>query len=176
MDIKISKKQPNSSMCLVCGINNDFGLKSFFYELENKDVLGIFKPKEEHQSYPGRVHGGISASILDETIARAIMPYYDNTVWGITLEFNIKYRKPLPIGEKLQTIARVTSNSSRGFEGSGEILLPDGTIAIQGKGRYLKVPLEKIINENKDDLMWEVIPYDGDPIIYNTSNLNNKNI
>ncbi len=166
MNIKIKKKQPNSSMCFVCGLNNKLGLKSFFYELENKEILGVFKSKEVHQSYPGRLHGGISASALDETIARAIMPFYENTVWGITLEFNIKYRKPLPIGEDLNIVARITSNNSRGFEGNGEILLPNGKVAVEGKGRYLKMPIEKLIDEENEKLTWEVFPHDNDPEFY----------
>ncbi|MCP3660329.1 MAG: PaaI family thioesterase [Bacteroidetes bacterium] len=162
MKLKILKKQENSSMCFVCGLDNQFGLKSFFYELENKEILGKFITKDYHQSYPGRLHGGIAASILDETIARAIMPYYANTVWGITLEFTIKYRKPLPIGEELNIIARIGQNSFRGFDGNAEILLKDGTIAVEAKGKYLKLPIEKIINE-QNHLHWEVFPHKNDP-------------
>jgi len=50
-------------------IENPFGLKGSFYELENKELVCIFTPSEMHQSYPGRLHGGITTAILDETIA-----------------------------------------------------------------------------------------------------------
>ncbi|MCK4890494.1 MAG: PaaI family thioesterase, partial [Candidatus Aminicenantes bacterium] len=61
MKIKISKKQPNSKMCFVCGLKNSFGLHSSFYELENGELMAIFSPGEEHQGYPGRLHGRIAA-------------------------------------------------------------------------------------------------------------------
>ncbi len=53
------------------------GLRGRFYVLELAaagvpEVLGVFTLREEHQSYPGRLHGGISTAILDETIGRAI--------------------------------------------------------------------------------------------------------
>ena len=41
--------------------------------------------REEHQSYPGRLHGGISSTILDETIGRAILLLQPD-VWGVTVE------------------------------------------------------------------------------------------
>ena len=61
-------KQPNSKMCFVCGLKNVAGLHSFFYELDNDELLAIFKPEEAHQGYPGRLHGGIATAILDETM------------------------------------------------------------------------------------------------------------
>ncbi len=175
MKYKVKRKQPNSSMCLVCGIDNQLGLKSFFYELENGDLLGIFTAKDEHQSYPGRVHGGIASSILDETIGRAIMMHHEKEVWGVTIEFTARYKKPVPIGEKLHVIGRITQNSTKCFEGTGEILLPDGNVAVEGKGRYIKMPIEKIADF--DQLSWEVINSDCDfEHITLPKNSNKKNI
>jgi len=51
----------------VCGVENASSLKARFYELDDGELLGVFAPLEEHQSYPGRLHGGISAAVLDES-------------------------------------------------------------------------------------------------------------
>ena len=45
---------------------------------------------------------------------------------------------------ELKAISRVTSNNRRIFGGSGEILLPDGTVAVTAEGRYMKLPIDKI--------------------------------
>lgn len=50
---RVNAKQENSKMCLVCGLKNPSGLKASFYELENEELLAIFRPSNEHQSYPG---------------------------------------------------------------------------------------------------------------------------
>ena len=71
MKYKVLKKQNVGKMCFVCGTENDLGLKTDFYELENGELVGICKFKEGHQSFPGRGHGGVSAALLDETIGRA---------------------------------------------------------------------------------------------------------
>jgi acyl-coenzyme A thioesterase PaaI-like protein len=150
-------------MCLVCGLKNPFSLRSGFYELENDELLAVFTPNEEHQSYPGRLHGGISAAILDETIGRAIMIKYEEDVWGVTMEFTSRYKKPVPLNEELRVISRITKDTSLVFEGTGEILLSDGTVAVEGRGKYLKLPLEKIADSGLDHLDWKVVPLPDDP-------------
>jgi len=40
-----------------------------------KELPAVFRPRQEHQSYPVRLHGVIIATILDEAIGRAIMRY-----------------------------------------------------------------------------------------------------
>ena len=160
---QVTAKQENSRMCLVCGLRNDFGLKTAFYELDSGELLGVFTPREQHQSYPGRMHGGIAAAILDETIGRAIM-IEDDQVWGVTVEFTSRYRQPVPLDEELRVVGRIEKNGSRIFEGSGEILLPDGSVAVQGFGKYIKLPLDQIADFDYDEQDWRVVPGEDDPL------------
>ncbi len=140
---KVAGAQNISRMCLVCGRENVSGLHARFYELEDGELLGVFEPAEHHQSYPGRLHGGISSAILDETIGRAVN-MSDPDAWGVTIELNLRYRKPVPIDGPVRAIGRITRDSSRLFEGSGEIVLDDGTVAVEATGRYLKQPIDRI--------------------------------
>ena len=156
-------KQPNSKMCLVCGLKNSLGLKTAFYELENNELLAVCAPLEEHQSYPGRLHGGIVAALLDETIGRAILTKYDGDIWGVTLEFTTRYKKPIPLDKELRVIARITLERRRFFKGTGELLLPDGSVGAVGYGKYLKFPLEEIADFNFWEQEWKVTPAERDP-------------
>lgn len=162
MKYKVTGKQENSKLCLVCGMKNDFGLKSSFYELENGEVVSIFKTQEGHQSYPGRLHGGIIGAILDETIGRAIM-IKDSKMWGVTIELNISYKKPVPLNIELKTVGRITKDSSRIFEGTGELLLPNGEIAATAHGRYMKMSIDKISDSREEELDWQLIQSEKDP-------------
>ena len=163
MKFAVKKKQPTSRMCFVCGSGNSSGLHARFYELENGELTALFTPGEEHQGYPGRLHGGIASTILDETIGRTIMLNDSDEYWGVTIEFTSRYKKPIPLGSQIRVVARVTQNSSRVFEGSGEILLEDGTIAVEGKGKYLKLDLSKIGDINELDEEWDVKLTPEDP-------------
>ncbi len=160
MKYRITGKQENSNNCIVCGLKNELGLKASFYELENGDVVAVFTSRDEHQSYPGRMHGGVAAGILDEVIGRAMMVENKNA-WGVTVELSLRYNKPIPLNEELKAVGRVIKDSRRLFEGYGEILLPNGEVAVSAVGKYMKMPIDKITNF--DDLKWEVTATDSDP-------------
>lgn len=163
VNLKVTGKQPNAKMCFVCGVDNRFGLKSRFYELEDAQLLAVFQPAEEHQGYPGRLHGGIAATILDETIGRAIMIKYRETVWGVTVDFSMRLRKPVPLDGEVRVIARIVDEGRRTFNGEGEIVLADGTVAVEGKGRYLKMEIDKIADLDHEGGEWEVYNLPDDP-------------
>lgn len=161
MKVKVVQKQENGKKCIVCGLKNEFGLKSEFYELENGELLSLCKTGELHQSYPGRVHGGVSSAILDEVIARAIA-IKEPGILGVTVELNIKYKKPVPLEQEIKAIGRITRNTRKIFEGSGEIILENGDIAVTATGKYIKMPIEKISGESLDDDEWNLNITDND--------------
>jgi acyl-coenzyme A thioesterase PaaI-like protein len=159
----------------VCGRDNPFGLHARFYELAPDtpaaagagsaptapasagELLGVFTPREEHQSYPGRLHGGVSSAILDETIGRAILLLQPDA-WGVTVEFSVRFRRPLPLDDEIRCVARITRDTSRLFEGTGEILLPDGTVAVEASGKYLKQTLADITDDDFAEREWFADP------------------
>jgi len=160
---KILKKQHISKMCFVCGINNDFGLHASFYETDANELVALINPSEQHQGYPGRMHGGIAATILDETIARAICNGKEEQLWGVTLELKTRYRKPIPLGQEIKIVGRVTSEGTRSFEGTGEIVLPNGDIAVSAEGKYMKVTIDRITDDHFTDDQWFIKESVDDP-------------
>lgn len=164
MKQKVRFRQPNSKMCFVCGYENNMGLKSSFYIMENGDLVALFQPLDEHQSYPGRMHGGISATILDEAIGRAVNQSVDSDVWGVTVDFTIKFRKPVPLNGPLTAVCRITKETKRSFEGKGYLLLQDGRVAAEASGKYLKMSIDKIADMDIEGGEWvtleeEVVEY-----------------
>lgn len=147
MKFSITNKQNISKNCLVCGIENDFGLKTKFYETSNDEVIGIFTPHDKLQSYPNILHGGISATILDETIGRAIMSKYGQNSFGVTMELTVRYKKPVPLNVELKAVGRMTNDRGRVFEGSGELMLPNGDVAVTAVGKYMKRDLQQIVEK-----------------------------
>ena len=164
MRYKVTGKQPNSKMCLVCGLKNPYGLKTFFYELENSELMSVCRLLEEHQSYPNRLHGGITTALLDETIGRAILIKSKGEIWGMTLEFTTRYKKHIPLDGELRVIGRITKEGKRIFEGTGELLLADGSVAAEGNGKYIKLPLDKIADFDFEEQEWKITKSANDPI------------
>ena len=151
---KVTNKQPNSADCFVCGLDNDKGLKASFFETDTNEVVALFTPHRLHQSYPGRVHGGIAASILDETMGRAIQ-IGNPDMWGVTVELSLTYKKPLPYEVQLKAVGRITRDVRLLFEAEGEIYTPEGEVAVTAKARYVKMSIDRI-SEGFDQDTWKV--------------------
>ena len=50
--MKILSKQKNSRMCMICGLDNEYGVNAPFYNMEDGSVMTVFRYNEQHQSYP----------------------------------------------------------------------------------------------------------------------------
>jgi acyl-coenzyme A thioesterase PaaI-like protein len=162
MEHKVTAKQHNSRMCFVCGLKNEFGLHASFFEVEGDQLVALFTPCDQHQGYPERMHGGLAATILDETIGRALM-INNEEAWGVTVEFIVRYKRPVPLDVELRVVGRITRDTRRIFEGTGEILLPDGEIAVEGKGKYIKLPLDEIADFDYEEQEWKAVLDETDP-------------
>lgn len=163
MDVKVKLRQPNGKHCFVCGTANSSGLKSDFYTLENDFLVALFCPEDAHQGYPGRLHGGLSATILDESIGRAINKDAESDTWGVTVNFSIRFRKPVPLERELRVVCRITRETRRTFDGEGVILLADGTVAAEGKGTYMKMELTNIADMDVEGDEWVVLDENAVP-------------
>ena len=143
MKEKVSGKQFITEMCFGCGYDNPGGLKGQFYNMEDGKIVAFFQPGDRFQSYPERLHGGITAAILDETMGRAILAA-EPDCWAVTAEMTVRYKKPVPLNVTLQVSAQVTENNRRLFRSSGELILPDGEVAATATGVYMKQSLGQI--------------------------------
>ena len=150
------QKQPNSRMCFVCGMQNPIGLKAFFYQDEGGRVVACFTGQEEHQGYPGVMHGGIVTALLDEIIGRVAIA--QDLLWGVTAKLEVRFRRPVPLGQPLTLVGEMTRLRSRTLEAHGEIRLEDGTVAAEAEGVYIRLPQEEIERMEEELGFWEVVP------------------
>jgi uncharacterized protein (TIGR00369 family) len=148
-------KQPNSQKCFVCGMENPIGLKQFFYEDSQGRVTATFTPRDEHQGYPGVLHGGIAAALLDEVLGRMAI---SRGMWLMTARMEIRYKRTIPLGQPLTIVGEVVRETRRLMEARGELRLADGSVAATATAAYLPVPEEKIKDMEKALAYWKVFP------------------
>lgn len=125
-------RQPNSRMCFICGLQNPIGLKMLLYnDLDHQQVVSTITISDEYQGYPGVVHGGIVATMLDEIGGRATLISGDPNDLMVTANLDVKYRQPTPLNTPLTIIGRVTRPGKLRARAHSEIQLPDGTITAE---------------------------------------------
>ena len=149
-------KQPNSLHCFVCGTENLVGLRLMFYQNTPGEVTAEFTPPEHYQGYPGVLHGGITASILDEAAGRAHMGNFPPR-FMFTAKLTVRYRKNVPVGQVLKVIGRAGKNKGRFAEGWAGIYNVDGELLAEADSLLVDVPNPPEARE-LENMGWKVHP------------------
>lgn len=125
--------------CFVCGQRNPFGLHLVF-RLEEDSVVADFQPREEHQGFPGVIHGGIVAALLDEALGRTSL-LGNNQEWTMTGRLEVRYRRYVPYGPLLRVRARLGIERRRMMQASGVLTLADNESAVLAEAQGTFLPL-----------------------------------
>lgn len=120
--------------CFGCSTHNPIGLK-LLPQLEGDQCQVHFTPGTQHQGWIGYMHGGLITTILDEVMGNWL---WQNDKPSVTAEMNVRFIKPVPIGEQLTATAWMSSERSRIVEMVAEIVLADGTTAAKATAKFFK--------------------------------------
>lgn len=131
----IDRKTGRGVMCFACGVKNERGLHMEF-RLEGERAVCDYTPCEYQQGYPGRMHGGIVTTLIDEAMGWAV---YGAQQWGATARLNVRFRRPVLLDERLRIEAWVTNNRSRLMELRAEMRDESGALLADGEGTFMKL-------------------------------------
>lgn len=147
--------QPSSQMCFVCGVSNPIGLHGRFYSVGDNQVELRLTFTNPYQGYPGITHGGIIATILDETMGRAILATNLERLM-MTAKMEIKYRVPVPLDTEILFRGVIIKDKGRLAQAEASAILPDGTIAVEATGTLMQIPSEKLMAMNTPEVGWRI--------------------
>jgi acyl-coenzyme A thioesterase PaaI-like protein len=150
-------KQANSKHCFVCGKENIYGLRLEFFETSPGEVEVDVTVPDQYQGYPGVVHGGIVAAILDEVTGRAHMGG-DPPRFMFTARLDIHYRKNVPIGVPLHIVGHAGKSKERTAVASGQIFGPNGELLAEADALLINVPKEVTDQVDLEAIGWKVYP------------------
>ncbi len=150
-------KQPNSRHCFACGLENQIGLKLKFYETAPGEVTVNHVVPDEYQGYPGVVHGGVVAAMLDEVAGRTQMGG-DPPRFMFTARLDIRYRHNVPTGQPLRMVGRAGKVKRRTATASAELFGPDGSLLAEAEALLVNVPEDVIDEVDLEQLGWKVYP------------------
>jgi acyl-coenzyme A thioesterase PaaI-like protein len=112
------------------------GTGAAFFVEANGSVTGVVTLRDEYGGPPGYIHGGVLAALIDEAMGAAAW-HAGHRSFAAHLDFD--YRQPVPPGVEVRVSARVDRIEGRKAFTSGVLTLPDGTVAVEGKGLFVEV-------------------------------------
>jgi acyl-coenzyme A thioesterase PaaI-like protein len=122
-------------MCYACGVQNEGGLHMEFRREGDRTVCD-YTPCDYQQGYPGRMHGGLVATMIDEAMGWAV---YGAREWGATARLNVRFRRPVRLDQALRIEAWITNDRTRLIELRGEVRDAKGTLLAEGEGTFMKL-------------------------------------
>ena len=125
--------------CFGCGDDNPISL-GLTFSRDGDRCVAMFRPLTQHRGVPGFLHGGLAATVLDETMAS--LGFMLDGVHCVTATLDLKYRKPVPLANAELRIEswRDDLSPKRRHRVYGRLLLADGTVAVEASGIFISVP------------------------------------
>ncbi len=109
------------------------------WSLEPPGLVSVFRPEAGHAGRPGFVHGGLAATLLDETMAA--LSWATDHVHSVTATLSLRYRLPVPLdaGPLRMEAWYADARERRVRKVHGRLVLPDGTTAVEATGLFVRV-------------------------------------
>ena len=157
--------QPNAAWCFVCGLQNPVGLKLRFLQAGPGKALAYAVVPEAYQGYPGVVHGGIVAAMLDEVTGRAGTGTDPATArLFYTARLTIRYRRHVPTQRLLRLEGELVRDRKRFYEAKGTIYdAATNQVLAQSEALLAEVPQEEREQMNPAELGWRIYPLEDCP-------------
>jgi acyl-coenzyme A thioesterase PaaI-like protein len=125
-------------LCYACGAHNAAGLK-LRYRREGERIITEFTPDARFQGFPGYVHGGVLATVLDETLERVSMTAGR---WMMTGRLEVRYRSAAPVGQPLVIAGRLVATRGRAIVAEATARTGDmeGAVIAEARATFLPLP------------------------------------
>ena len=120
----------------VHGLRNAAGLH-LRYRLEGDRVVTTWTPAQEHCGFPGTVHGGLIAAVLDDVMGRCSTLH---RTWVVTGRMETRYREAASLGVPLRVAGWITRRTRRVMTAESRMSQADGTVVAEASGTYLPLP------------------------------------
>jgi len=125
--------------CFGCGPANPSGLHLEFLLAPDGSVVSMATVTDAFEGPQGYVHGGVIATLLDETMSKAVRA---RGLTAMTRHMEIDYKRPVPSGVPVRLEGSVVRSEGRKHWTEAAVLNADGTPLAQGKGLFIEVRAE----------------------------------
>jgi uncharacterized protein (TIGR00369 family) len=122
--------------CFGCGSANPIGLHLEFFLDRDHRVVCLTSLADTFEGPRGYAHGGIIATILDETMSKAVRA---RGFTAMTRHMEVDYQRPVPIGAPLRLEGRVTHNEGRKHWSEASILDEKGSLLAHSKALFIEI-------------------------------------
>jgi acyl-coenzyme A thioesterase PaaI-like protein len=120
--------------CVVCNPANPAGLGTEFTLQPDNSVTGEFRGGAVFEGYPGLLHGGVAAALLDGAMTNCL---FAHGIVALTAELTVRYREPVDIRGKMTVRASLVESHGRLHLLRAE-LRQEGRVKATARGKFIE--------------------------------------
>jgi len=141
-------------------MENPVGLHLHIYETAPGEVESTYVAPDHFQGYPGVLHGGIVAALIDEISSRTHMGSDPlNPRFVFTAKLQVKYRRNVPIGRQLKLVGKAGKSRAKSAEAwAGIYDAETHELLAEGNTLLIDVPADQFDMSRLNELGWKVYP------------------
>src|SRR5579875_1655615 len=125
----------STNHCYACGPGNARGLHLRFDMDDEGVVRTTFTAEDWQAGWENVIHGGIVATLLDESMAYTL---HFNGWKAVTARMEVRFRLPVRNGDQLDLEARIVSESRRIADIEARAMRA-GVVVAESSGRFMKL-------------------------------------
>ena len=127
--------------CFGCSPDNPIGTRMRFFE-DGDEIVSIWRPTQNHQSWINTLHGGIQAVLLDEVCGWVVFHLLKTA--GVTAKMEMRYHKPVSTLQDYIKLRAYLKEMRRNVAiVQGELYGADGELLCECVCTYFTFPQEK---------------------------------
>ncbi len=119
--------------CFVCSASNLAGLSLKFSSTPDGSVTATFCGRSELEGYPGLLHGGIIAALLDGAMTNCLFAHGQ---MALTAELNVRYRAAVLCCEDCVISAKL-EDKRHGLSRLSATLVQNGIVKAVATGKFM---------------------------------------
>jgi acyl-coenzyme A thioesterase PaaI-like protein len=105
------------------------------FEPDGQALVARVELDESYESFPGTIHGGIVATLLDESMGRAV--YHHTGTPGVTLTLRTRYAAPVRTGAAYRVRGEILTRQGGHVRARAELLDRAGALVAAGEATFL---------------------------------------
>ena len=129
------KNLEDNDMCFACGKENANGLHlDFSFCEQEKRIETTFVPSDTYQGWKGVLHGGIIATLMDESMAKLAQRLGYRP---LTVSLDIRFKNVAKTSDPLHVSAEIAKHTKKLLYASARATRGDGSVVAEAQARFM---------------------------------------
>lgn len=131
---EVTRSLKTHDHCFACSPEVSQGLGLMFSPISPTKVQALFMPSEHFQGYSGRLHGGITSTLLDAAMTHCL---FQQGICAVTADLQVRFMHPIFLKQQVRVEAELLLQR-RGFYQLSAAIWAQNVVLAKAEGKFIR--------------------------------------